>query len=373
MNTIVLFILLFLGAQALLTLAQFLLRKKQIKPVLRAVLIAAKALCAVAFAALVLAGPVVLRPVQPFLMAAYAVLLADAAADLLYSVICAACKKKRNFAAAKAISLVCGVLFFTYGVLNMQIVRPLEHTYESEKLTREHTIVFAADLHVGSPQSFETTKKTIEEMIALHPQCIILGGDIADDYTTKEELQATFTLFKGCAIPVYFIYGNHDLQGHAEYARGLQYTREEFEQTLRENDVTVLDDAFVRLSDDLLICGRTDISMAEDRMDPILIENPAPEAFLVTVDHQPTEFVKKNLTFGTDLQLSGHTHAGQLFPLRWLYALIGGYVYGEYEAENGAKLLVSAGAAGWRMPIRTDAHCNYEVIRLLPKQPEAAN
>ena len=63
MNPIVKFLLWFLAAQAILTAIQFLLRKKTIKSVLRAVLIAAKALLAILFGVLVLAGPVQLRPV----------------------------------------------------------------------------------------------------------------------------------------------------------------------------------------------------------------------------------------------------------------------------------------------------------------------
>ena len=74
--------------------------------------------------------------------------------------------------------------------------------------------------------------------------------------------------------------------------------------------------------------------------------------------------VKENRALGTDLQVSGHTHAGQLFPLGALYEVIG-YVYGDYE-EAGATMNVSAGACGWRMPFRTDRHCNYEVITLTP-------
>jgi predicted MPP superfamily phosphohydrolase len=67
------------------------------------------------------------------------------------------------------------------------------------------------------------------------------------------------------------------------------------------------------------------------------------------------------------MQVSGHTHAGQLFPLRLLYALIGGTVYGEYKT-SASTLIVSAGAGGWRDPLRTDAHCNFEVITLKPSE-----
>lgn len=112
MNRIVIFILWFLAAEALLTAAQLPLRKKRAKPALRAALIAGKALLAVAFAALVMAGPVQLRFAQPLMTALYAALLADAVADAVYSLICAAGGKDRKFAVARAAGLAFGVLFW---------------------------------------------------------------------------------------------------------------------------------------------------------------------------------------------------------------------------------------------------------------------
>lgn len=365
MHTIVIFVLWFLAAQVLLSALQFLLRKRQVKPAVHIVLSVVKALLAVAFAVLTLAGPVVLRPVQPFMMAAYVALLADAAADLCCTVLFALRKKERSFAVCKTVSLLFGAALLVYGVLNMQIVTPKEHTYTSEKLTQEHTLVFLADLHVGSAQPFSVTEKTIEIIKAQQPDFLVLGGDILDDYTTKAQMEATFALLKDIGFPVYYIYGNHDRQGHAEYARGKQYSEAELEQTMQANGITVLKDEFVRIAPDLLLLGREDISAGDDRADPISIVNPDPGAYLIIADHQPTEFIKKNYTIGSDLQLSGHTHAGQLFPLKWLYALIGGYVYGDYE-EMGTVMNVSAGACGWRMPLRTEAHCNFEVITLKP-------
>ena len=364
MKNFISFIFMIAAARAALSLLQFFLRKKTIRPVFRGLMIVAKALLAIALAALPMAGPVVLRPVQPLMMAAYVVFLADAAADLLYSVFLAIRKGKRSFGVFQAVSVCCCALFFLYGFLNMQIVKPKDHTYTSDKLTDTHKIVFAADIHVGSAQLFSTTQKTVESMKAQQPDCVILGGDIMDDYTTKEEMQQTFALFRDFGCPVYFVYGNHDLQGHAEYAIGPQYTQAEFEQTMKDNNVTLLKDDFVRLAPDVLILGRNDISAADERINAAEMQNPDPGAYLVVVDHQPSEFVKKNMTLGTDLQLSGHTHAGQLFPLDLLYSLIG-YVYGDYEAD-GAVMNVSAGACGWRVPLRTAAHCNYEVITLQP-------
>ena len=71
----------------------------------------------------------------------------------------------------------------------MQIVTPEYHSLASPKLTEAHRVVFVSDLHVGSSQSFDVTRKTIEMIGSEHPDFVILGGDITDDYTTKEEME----------------------------------------------------------------------------------------------------------------------------------------------------------------------------------------
>ena len=365
MNIFIVFSLWFLAAEALLTAVGFILRKKSLKPASRGFLIAGKALLAVLFAFLVLAGPVQLRAVQPFMMALYAALFADAFADAVCSVLFAVKKKERRFAPVRITGLVFGVLFFVFGVVNMQTVTPKSHTYTSEKLKQAHTVVFIADLHVGSAQPFSVTEKTIAEVKALRPDATILGGDIVDDYTTKEEMEATFRLFADFETPVYYVYGNHDRQGHAEYADGRKFTPEELEAAMAANGVKVLRDEYAEIAPDLLLLGREDLSEGDGRAAVASLPNPAPEKYLIVADHQPNAF-KDNLTAGADLQLSGHTHAGQLFPLGVLYPLIG-YCSGDYT-EAGAVMNVSAGACGWRMPLRTEAGCHYEVVSLLPAE-----
>lgn len=357
--------LLFVAAQAILSAVQFLLRKKEFKKAIRVVIIIAKAVLAVAFAALVMAGPVVLRPVQPIMVALYAALFADAVADAVYSIFLAVKKTKRKFAVEKIISLILGIMFFVYGTVNMQTVKPNYHTYASSKLKKEHKIIFAADIHVGSAQEFSTLEKEVEDMVSEKPECIILGGDITDDYTSKDEMINTFRLFGKLDVPVYYLYGNHDRQKHAEYANGTQFTAKELKETIEKSGVIVLKDEYAELDDDLLLLGREDISEGGERADAASLKNPSPEKYLIVADHQPFEF-KENLATGTDLQLSGHTHAGQLFPLKSLYSVIG-YAYGDFY-EGDAVMNVSAGACGWRVPFRTEEHCNYEVITLTPEK-----
>lgn len=352
---------LFLIVQAVLTIAQAFTTKKPVKWLLRLAVIAAKALVAVAFALLVMAGPVFLRPVQPLLTVIYAVLLPDAAADLITLLLW---RKQRRFRQLRLAGLILGTAFFVYGTVNMQVVTPEYHRFSSSKLTEAHRIVFVSDLHVGSSQSFDTTRRTIEKIGAEHPDFLILGGDITDDYTTKAEVEETYRLFGALGVPVFFIDGNHELVQHPEYMPdGIEYSREELLNAIERSGITVLRDEYVALAPDLLLLGREDMADLSQRR---AVKTPDTDSFFLVADHQPVS-IREHLALGADLQLSGHTHAAQFFPLKLLYPLFTP-TYGEYEYPRGAKLFVSAGASGWRLPFRTEEHCRFEVVDLLPAE-----
>ena len=83
------------------------------------------------------------------------------------------------------------------------------------------------------------------------------------------------------------------------------------------------------------------------------------------VDHQSIE-VEENHNQGVDLELSGHTHAGQIWPAGIYNILRETPNYGEYT-EGNMKLIVSSGVAGWRYPVRTGEHCEYALINIEKK------
>ena len=126
-------------------------------------------------------------------------------------------------------------------------------------------------------------------------------------------------------------------------------------------------DEWVDVGDNLVILGR------EDAFDPT--RKPAGElaprpagAFVVCVDHTPYE-TEDIVATRADVQLSGHTHAGQLFPLQWIYNLLGYDAYGSYR-HGTTRLFVSSGAAGWGFPFRSEEGCHFEVVTVRPAPSE---
>ena len=85
----------------------------------------------------------------------------------------------------------------------------------------------------------------------------------------------------------------------------------------------------------------------------------------ILVDHQPVDY-DQAARDGYSLILSGHTHAGQIFP----FGLVTGIThhsslnYGLLKLEGGTTAIVSSGISGWGVPIRTSKHSEYVVVRL---------
>ncbi|MBP2032075.1 putative MPP superfamily phosphohydrolase [Clostridium algifaecis] len=89
--------------------------------------------------------------------------------------------------------------------------------------------------------------------------------------------------------------------------------------------------------------------------------------FILLLDHQPFE-LQKNDELGYDLQLSGHTHAGQIWPVGLLSDILrtNELNYG-YKKLSNMQAIVSSGMAGWGYPIRTEANSEYVIIDIKPK------
>ena len=294
------------------------------------------------------------------LAALYVVLLGDSVGDVLFLIF----GRRRGSSGIKVqtiLCLACTFIYLFYGTVNMQTVTANKFTVESPKLDREYRFVFAADFHVGSSQSMKTTEETIRKIGNENADFVVLGGDIVDVLTTKEEMETTFSLLGEIASPVYFIYGNHDRQKDYIDTFGQSFTLEELEEAIRKNGIIILQDEWVRISDGLILLGREDYSEPGRKAAQEMPPTPG-DAFVLQIDHSPYQ-TEDIIASKADLQLSGHSHAGQLFPLRWVYGWLGYDAYGFYH-HGDTELYVSSGVSGWDFPFRSEAGCHYEVITL---------
>lgn len=172
----------------------------------------------------------------------------------------------------------------------------------------------------------------------------LLGEDFVDESTSKEDMEILFKKLRRLTkvAPVYFVYGNHENK--------IKFTKNKLNQETTKNNITILNDQEVQLNDIILI-GRKDYNLTS-------------KTYNIVLDHQP-QGTKENIKNNVDLQLSGHTHNGQMFPLSYSYHLQPDFAgnYGKETFKHHTKI-ISSELVGWGFPIRTEGICEYVVVNI---------
>lgn len=253
-----------------------------------------------------------------------------------------------------------------YGSYNMKHIVKTEFEVTTPKKIRGegYKIALVADLHYGVSLSHDQLLAVVEEIGKEKPDVVVLDGDLVDEHTTLHGMQEAFATLG--QIPstygIYFTYGNHD---KSLYSSSPDYTVEQLEEAAKKAGITVLEDSTVQAGDELVFIGRADRSYAPGRLSvKALASGQDPDSVWIVLDHQPADYdgVKEA---GCDMVLSGHTHAGQIWPLGLFARLfqLDEMSYG-YEQSDGLWEVVTSGMAGWGLPIRTQKHSEYMLITL---------
>jgi uncharacterized protein len=225
-----------------------------------------------------------------------------------------------------------------------------------------YTIVQLTDVHIGWTLGAQFAERVVERVNALAPDLIVLTGDLVDGHV-KELAEHVAPLGKLRARDgVYAVTGNHEYYWNADAwlahlgSLGMKYLR---------NERVAIGDAFE-------LAGSDDISsrvMAAGHGEDIPRATAGRRADrpLVLLAHHPSS-LPSAVAAGVDLQLSGHTHGGQLLPLGWLARLFEPHVAG--LARFGAtQLYVSEGTGFWGPPMRIGTSCEIAHLTLVSGSP----
>lgn len=269
------------------------------------------------------------------------------------------------------ISIIITALLFTYGYFNMRNVTETHYDVSTDKSIREegYRVVLIADVHFGVSGDTEDIKDVCDEITGKNADIVVLCGDITDENTTKEEMESVLAALGNIesTYGTYYVYGNHDRQ---PYSNSKKYTEKELENAVTSSGITILSDSTYTINDELTIVGREDASINGDSgrktIEELLSETDK-EDFLLVLDHRPTEY-EENSNAGSDLILSGHTHAGQIWPANILFEILkfDDAVYG-YTEIGHTQAIVTSGLAGWGYPIKTSSPAEYAVIDIKPR------
>lgn len=236
----------------------------------------------------------------------------------------------------------------------MKISSLHEEIIYTPKVSREVTIVQVNDLHIDRSKPLSWLQKTVEKINALQPDAVVMVGDIIDDNIARLGKATELLRQVQSKNGVWFVAGNHELYN------GLP----SIEKKIREIGYRYLSKNGENVGDlPVYIAGLPDVWMGAESA--VGLAEGKEDFYKILLVHNP-KYAAQNLRQGFDLQLSGHTHGGQIFPLHILTLIANNFLAGRYELENGL-LYISRGVGFWGPPMRLLAPSDITVIRLRPQ------
>ncbi|EAJ5698353.1 metallophosphoesterase [Campylobacter lari] len=225
-----------------------------------------------------------------------------------------------------------------------------------KNLKEDLNIALLSDVHLGKNLGEDFLKTLIDEVNALNADIIIIAGDLIDADIASMTYINLLENFKS-KYGTYFVYGNH------EYYNDINAISKKL-KTLK--NFKVLEDESIDFGD-FTLSGTLDLAakrlgFKESNIEKIKTQINQ-EKVNILITHQP-KYVKTYDVRGFDLILSGHTHAGQIFPFSLLVYLEQGFVYGLYKLSKDSLLYVSSGAGFWGPAVRFLAPSEIALIRL---------
>ena len=247
-----------------------------------------------------------------------------------------------------SIGITAMLLFFGFINANKTRITRLEiHTDKiiSDKETLK--IVAVTDIHLGTLIGKGRLIKLTELVNKQNPDIIILAGDILDEIQTP-------ILHENIGEPLRKLYapmGTFAITGNHEYIGGINRAVKYIESL----GIRLIRDTSIEIGDKLVLIGREDKDIKRftgksRKTKEELMANIDISKFLVLLDHQPFE-LQKTVDLKIDLQISGHTHHGQLWPFNYITDAVYELSYG-FLKKGSTHFYVSSGFGTWGPPIR---------------------
>jgi predicted MPP superfamily phosphohydrolase len=235
---------------------------------------------------------------------------------------------------------------------------PIAAHYENKPLT----VVAISDMHLGRIITTDRLRKAVELALPYSPDMVLFIGDMLDDHILPDEAGIQTALARLTPrLGLWGIIGNHEyIAGDINRSLAL----------LRKSGISVLRDEWYAVEDSFLLIGRDDAVKehftGKPRKSLTEILATVPEYYrtlpAIVLDHQPI-YLEEAEEAGIALQLSGHTHYGQIWPFNLVIAEI-------FENPRGlskrgeSHFVVSVGTGTWGPPMRNNARPEILLLRI---------
>jgi len=271
-----------------------------------------------------------------------------------------------NYIQTKAIT---GIFVFlivafivTAGFVNTRIVKI--KTVELNLLKKNSNLkslraVLVSDIHLSPMDNEKFLTKIVDKINSLNPDIIFIAGDLFDDHAdilSKRNIGNALFKLKS-KLGVYACTGNHEFINGIDSACSF----------IRKHNIILLRDESVKIGESIYIVSRDDRAIKQfngTKRKPLkeLMSNIDGLLPVILMDHTPLglEEAESNKI---DLQLSGHTHHGQMFPANLITKMIYEQSWG-YLKKNNTQYYVSCGAGTWGPPVRIGSQSEIVYLKI---------
>lgn len=277
-----------------------------------------------------------------------------------------------------SVVVACAVATCLYGIFNARNIKVNEYSVTVNKSCgsdKHLKAVLVADLHMGYAIGVDHITNMVEKINQQDADIVIIAGDIFDNsydgMDDPEGIKAQLKSIKS-KYGVYAVYGNHDidekiLMGFTFDWGGKQLHSEKMTNFMKECNIKLINDESVLINDEFYLVGRrdTDKPGTEDGTRAEISEltkdlDKTKPIFVLS--HEPDE-LQKTADAGADIDFSGHTHDGQLFPGNLTIGLFWENPCGMIKKDNMYSIVTSGvGVYGTFMRVGTDAEiCSVDI------------
>jgi predicted MPP superfamily phosphohydrolase len=247
--------------------------------------------------------------------------------------------------------MLCGYLKYQWKV-RVYLPVNIYKTVGDSAFNRPLRIVAVSDLHLGYGIGKTEFEKWIDLINSEHPDIVLIAGDIIDNSVRPLDEGNFAESFHKIKAPmgIYACPGNH------EYISGLAGSLD----FMKKAGIHMLRDSVALVDSSFYVIGRDDRSNKERRLLKDLVAGLDKSKPVIMLDHQPYNLEEAEAN-GIDIQLSGHTHQGQIWPIslitKQLYEKDHGYI-----KKGNANIYVSSGIGIWGGKFRIGTQSEYVVI-----------
>jgi uncharacterized protein len=245
--------------------------------------------------------------------------------------------------------------------LSVYLLRTRRITVAIENLPKyweNKRILHISDVHLGPIWRLKFLKRLLQKITDLKTEAIFITGDLFDGLETDFSYLDDSLNKISAPSGIYYSLGNHDEDLGSDKVREL----------LKDSNIKILENNLIEIKGLQVIglmCGfsrKVDVRASILKQMGYSFEKPS-----ILLYHEPLDINEAKMA-GINLQLSGHTHGGQMFPLNLVIKILyKGYNFGVFK-KNGLTLSVTSGVGTWGPPLRLGSRS--EIVEITLKNLE---